>query len=301
MTVCALGFVLAAQALTIPQGVLYYDNSRTNYSQIYFVYGSNQRPETYALRMTHDGNKWRVEIGETVADMYRYTFVGGALREGLYQQDFGSFKDSVSHQLGLNRTATTDEQMRAGEIFVPSSGDNWAQGEWMSLAEWEADQIGTGTITGTLPVVYVETENRRSITDTETQIPATVYIDSMLPEYRSLGSAAVPIAAHAFGRVTPGGIVANLALLPAAGASVKAALAGILASFFSDRLAAHANNLAALVARAMSGVSGAVATIPGANLEVVPWSATACVAWYAAFALALLLLRRFLSRRHRTL
>ena len=114
-------------------------------------------------------------------------------------------------------------------------------------------------------------------------------------------AAAVPIAAHAFGRVTPGGIVANLALLPAAGASVKAALAGILASFFSDRLAAHANNLAALVARAMSGVSGAVATIPGANLEVVPWSATACVAWYAAFALALLLLRRFLSRRHRTL
>ena len=200
MTVCALGFVFAAQALTIPQGVLYYDNSRTNYSQIYFVYGSNQRPETYALRMTHDGNKWRVEIGETVADMYRYTFVGGALREGLYQQDFGSFKDSVSHQLGLNRTATTDEQMRAGEIFVPSSGDNWAQGEWMSLAEWEADQIGTGTITGTLPVVYVETENRRAITDTETQIPATVYIDSMLPEYRSLGSAAVPIAATIKGR-----------------------------------------------------------------------------------------------------
>ncbi len=114
-------------------------------------------------------------------------------------------------------------------------------------------------------------------------------------------AAAVPIAAHAFGRITPGGIVANLALLPAAGASVKAALAGILASFFSNRLAAHTNNLAALVAKAMSGISVAVSRMPGANFEVAPWSVGACVAWYAAFALLLVLLRRVLSRRRRTL
>ena len=110
-----------------------------------------------------------------------------------------------------------------------------------------------------------------------------------------------PIAAHAFGRVTPGGIMANLALIPAAGASVKAALAGVFASFLSERLAAHVNNLAALVTKAMAGLSRAVASVPGANVEVEPWSVSTCVAWYAALALLLFLLRSRLSRRRRTI
>lgn len=110
-----------------------------------------------------------------------------------------------------------------------------------------------------------------------------------------------PIAAHVFGRVTPGGIVANLALIPAAGVSVKAALAGLVASAFSERLAAYANNFAALVANAMSGLSHFVAHLPGANFEVAPWSISACVAWYGALALLLVALRARLTRRRRTL
>ncbi len=106
-----------------------------------------------------------------------------------------------------------------------------------------------------------------------------------------------PIAAHAFGRVTPGGILANLALIPAAGISVKAALAGLLASVFSEKLAAHINNFAALVANAMSGLSRAVSRLPGANMTVSPWSAATCVAWYAFLALALIALRRYLEYR----
>ncbi len=110
-----------------------------------------------------------------------------------------------------------------------------------------------------------------------------------------------PIAAHAFGRVTPGGIIANLALIPAAGVSVKAALAGLMASVFSDRLAAYANNFAALVANVMAGLSHFFAHVPGANLEVAPWSMTVCVAWYAALAILLAALRVYLTRRKRTI
>ena len=101
-----------------------------------------------------------------------------------------------------------------------------------------------------------------------------------------------PIAAHAFGRVTPGGIAANLLLLPAAGASVKAGIAGIVASFVSDRLAAHVNNFAALLAGTMADVSRLVAAIPGANFTVEPWPVSVCAAWYLALALLLWLLQR---------
>lgn len=54
--------------------------------------------------------------------------------------------------------------------------------------------------TRTLPIVYVNTDNNRAINDTKTQIPASVYIDSVLAEYPSLGSAAAPIRATIKGR-----------------------------------------------------------------------------------------------------
>ena len=191
-----------AWALTIPQGTLYFDNSKTGYNDVTFVYGSNQRNETYALPMTKDGDKWRVDIPQQIPDMYRYTFVGGDMQEGLYAQDFNTFKDSVSHLLGLNRTATKDTQMNAGDIFVPESGDNWAQGTWMNLAVWQSSQgdSGSASLSGTLPVIYINTQNGQPINDTETQIPATVYIDSVLAEYPSLGSQEAPLPATIKGR-----------------------------------------------------------------------------------------------------
>jgi len=191
-----------AWALTIPQGTLYFDNSKTGYNDVTFVYGSNRRNETYALPMTKDGDKWRVDIPQQIPDMYRYTFVGGDMQEGLYAQDFNTFKDSVSHLLGLNRTATKDTQMNAGDIFVPESGDNWAQGTWMNLAVWQSSQgdSGSASLSGTLPVIYINTQNGQPINDTETQIPATVYIDSVLAEYPSLGSQEAPLPATIKGR-----------------------------------------------------------------------------------------------------
>jgi len=202
LSFCFLLSAIDLSALTIPQGTLYYDNSLTGYNAVRFVYGSNQRPETYALAMTKDGNKWRVDIPQTVPDMYRFTFVGGNIHEGLYTQDFNTFKDSISHQAGLNRTATSEVQMNAGDIFVPQSSDNWAQGNWMSLAAWQASQGGSGTnnISGTLPVVYINTQNRQAVTSTEVQIQMNLYIDSVIPDYHPLGSNQAPIAGTIKGR-----------------------------------------------------------------------------------------------------
>ena len=110
-------------------------------------------------------------------------------------------------------------------------------------------------------------------------------------------AAGVPIAAHVFGRVTPGGVLANLALVPAAGLTVYAGALGLLASFVSETLAAHLNNLSALFTQAMVVLSAGVAGLPGANVEVPRWSVPTCAAWYAACALALLLLHVRRARR----
>ena len=110
-------------------------------------------------------------------------------------------------------------------------------------------------------------------------------------------AAGVPIAAHVFGRVTPGGLLANLALIPAAGVTVYAGTVGLLASFVSEPLAAHLNGLSGLFTRAMVVLSDVVSRLPGANFEVIRWSIPLCAEWYAV--LALLLFLRFLVRRRR--
>ena len=110
-------------------------------------------------------------------------------------------------------------------------------------------------------------------------------------------AAGVPIAAHVFGRVTPGGLLANLVLLPSAVVTVVAGAVGLMASFVSETVAAHLNNLSALFTKAMVGVSSAVARLPGANLETGPWPTWACLAWYLALLLLLAATRRWQARR----
>ena len=110
-------------------------------------------------------------------------------------------------------------------------------------------------------------------------------------------AAGVPIAAHVFGRVTPGGLLANIPLVFAAQYSVVSGLVGILASYVSEPLAAHLNNFSALFTKAMVGISEGVSRLPGTNFATGAWSLWQCAEWYALFALILYLIRSVRSRR----
>ena len=105
----------------------------------------------------------------------------------------------------------------------------------------------------------------------------------------SAWAAGVPLSAHVFGHVTPGGILANLVLIPAAALTVGSGALGMLAGFVSEEAAAHLNNLAALGSSAMAGASAAVAKLPFADFEVGPWPISMCAAWYVALLLVLFL------------
>ena len=195
--------VVSLFALTIPEGYLMFDNSKTQYEVVSFVFGSDQRAETYALRMDDTGGSiWTIHIPQTYTDMYRFTFVGGELPEGPIEQNFNDYKEYVSKTLNLYRTATSDAQMNDGEIFVPETGDNWAQGRWMTAQEfWGGGSTeGKAEVSKTLPIVYVNTENNAEIPDQTTQVKMTLYIDSVVADYPSLGSAQAPIAGTIKGR-----------------------------------------------------------------------------------------------------
>ena len=107
----------------------------------------------------------------------------------------------------------------------------------------------------------------------------------------------VPISAFVFGRVTPGGMLANLVLIGAAKLAVYLGASGLAISYVSESLARHLNNLEALAIRAMVTVADMVSRMPGANFETGKWPLSLCVAWYAVIALiAFVWIRRCRNR-----
>lgn len=110
--------------------------------------------------------------------------------------------------------------------------------------------------------------------------------------------AGVPIAAAVFGRITPGGLFANLILMVAAGYTVMMGFLGVLASFFLTPLARLFNNLAALSTTLMDFLAESISRIPGANIVVPPWSFMTSVLWYVAMGLVYYLVY-LVRERHR--
>ena len=165
---------LSAWALDIPKGTFYFDNSLTGYAQVKFVYGSDSRAETYIVSMTDEGNGlWSITFPEKVNDMYRYTFANTQLSDGKIEKTFSTVKDEISNKYYEYRTATTDQTIVVGGTYTPLSGENWAQGYWKSP---NANDIG---YSGTLPVMYINTDGGVEITSTEDYVNATYYLYNM--------------------------------------------------------------------------------------------------------------------------
>lgn len=109
--------------------------------------------------------------------------------------------------------------------------------------------------------------------------------------------ASAPISARVFGRITVGGIFANVVVVPLAAIAVALGAAGTAASVVAEPLGALLNNLSAASIWAMEVVSELVAACPFASFETLPWSWTDCGLWYVAWIALFAVLARHLPRR----
>lgn len=194
------------RALDIPQGTIYFDNTKTNYTHVQFVFGKENEEESYVYTMSQYGNKglWSVNIPSSMTNMYRFTFSNTIMSDGFVAKTFYDLKEYISKDLNCNRTATREDPFSAGDVFVPESGDNWTQGSWMSLSAWEAQQSSGGSsatgYSGTLPVMYIQTKNNATISSKDYYIDGTIYIDALNTGYDNFASVSQPLAIQIKGR-----------------------------------------------------------------------------------------------------
>ena len=114
----------------------------------------------------------------------------------------------------------------------------------------------------------------------------------------SAWAAGVPIVAHVFGRLTPGGFFANLLLVPVAAFSVSCGAVGVFTSYLSSTLAAHFNLASGMATEAMVLIAHVVSRLPGADIEIEPWDIWECVLWYVGLVLFYYWIHLRLKRRN---
>lgn len=95
-------------------------------------------------------------------------------------------------------------------------------------------------------------------------------------------SASIPLTAYYFGRFTPGGLLANLVVVPTAFLLTITAAVSILVSFVSTFAAAAFNTTAAACASLMVAASRLTVAIPGATFCVPAPPLALIVTWYLA-------------------
>jgi len=113
--------------------------------------------------------------------------------------------------------------------------------------------------------------------------------------------AGTPIAARVFERVTPGGLLANFAVVPLASLAVICGVIGAVISLLWPWFGGHFNNIAALVVNAMCLISRAVASLPFSNFATDPWDVPMCIGWYLAMTLFFWLVLKIVRRRKETI
>ncbi|MCD7972334.1 MAG: CotH kinase family protein [Candidatus Azobacteroides sp.] len=184
-------FSLFSYALDISAGKFYYDNSKTRWVNVQFLYGTDYPGQYTIISLTHlKDDIWELTIPTAVYNSYRYSFCNTTFTDGTYtDMTFTEIKDYIGWNYA--RTATVDTYMPPGGTYKTESGENWTQGWWsMDLQP-----------SGTLPVFYLNTDNGAEITTKEYYVGATLYIDALgLPGFSSLGTAENPIVTEARGR-----------------------------------------------------------------------------------------------------
>ena len=107
----------------------------------------------------------------------------------------------------------------------------------------------------------------------------------------------VPIVARVFGQMTPGGLVANIVLVPVLSLDLFFCVGSVIASFISHSLATLLNYGALASVFVMTTTSRAVASTPLSNVTIDKWSMPECLLWYAALGTLMWITNRNVKKR----
>lgn len=191
---------VTAVALNFKSGVYYLDNSRLKFSQVKLVVGSVTRAFTRVYDMTPEDGKpwWKVTVESDVENINYFTFVETETPAGTHAVKLNVFLDSLLQasngtlrRMGLNSDANVDRNVTEHWVYCPLNDTRLSNGYWRPDFSYDA------TVSGTLPVVYLNTRDSVTIVSRDQYIEGNLWIDD---DTEPLGSSDSPLAIEVKGR-----------------------------------------------------------------------------------------------------
>ena len=192
-----------AHALTFPAGTYYFDNNINQWQQPQLVLGDGDDAVIVAMTATEEEpSRWQFEIAEDVEDINGYYFAGIVTAEPAEPTEEELENSEEEVEPTWDRTDLLTLAPVAGRAFYPttvvlvnSGGKVEKKGYWRALTSYNLSPSGT------LPVLYINTEGNQPIITKESYLQATYYLDPMGVEgVEAIGTAEKPLATQIKGR-----------------------------------------------------------------------------------------------------
>lgn len=197
----ALSAASSVLALDLDAGDYYFDNSKLKFSQVKMIVGNVGKPFTrvYDMTLEQDMPWWKACIDENLTGLSYFTFAETDTPAGTFNTRLNVFLDSLKTANGgtLRRTnlkSTTNivhDPLALKWIYCPFNDGALSNGYW------RPDYSYTATVSGTLPVVYLNTQDSVTITSKDYYINGNLWIED---DNNALGSAHAPLPIEVKGR-----------------------------------------------------------------------------------------------------
>ena len=189
-----------AQALNIYSGEYYFDNSKLKFETVRFVVGNVNRDFTAVYNMEPvDGTQWwKVVVDSDVKDLNYFTFVETDMEAGVFEVKISVFLDILNNlNPNLRRTGLKSQT----NIINDPNAQHWVYCPYnnaaMSDGYWRPDYSYDATVSGSLPVVWLNTQDSVTISSKDYYINGTLWIED---DENPLGSSEQPLIIEVKGR-----------------------------------------------------------------------------------------------------
>ena len=202
LTLLALMSAGTSSALDLIAGNYCFDNSRQHFTQVKMIVGNvteaNKFTRVYDMTAVPGREWWQATVDTDIYNANYFVFVDTDMPSGNYDSRLSTFLDSLTNanggslrQTNLISKVDIDWSKSSRWVFYPINDRVQSNGYWRPDFSYDA------IVSGTLPVIHLNTKDSVTITSKDHYIDGNLWIEDAL---QPLGSSEEPLAIEVKGR-----------------------------------------------------------------------------------------------------
>lgn len=176
------------KAFDIKRGDYYFDNSKLHFSTVKMVLGTDIGVTVFQLVPHNEMDWWTVTLPEDIEGLKGFSFIDSEVLPGTYSDAISPFLDSLQRvEPGGRMTKIRDgisceSEEIVGWVFCPLDDNTISDGYWRPQDSYNLSP------TGTLPIIYITTQDSATVSSKEYYINGRFWLDNCgIEEFSPMG------------------------------------------------------------------------------------------------------------------